>query len=362
VALNLSGVEHGAGRGDAVVRPASGGPGAARRHAGGAAQPRPRGLRRGAYLAYLGSGEHPARIRVLTDDHSGPGAEGAVRLHLATAVPLLPGDRYVLRESGRDETVGGGEVLDVAPVLPASRARPDRSVERVVDKRGWVDADELEVLTGQRRPPDLRRWVAAPGAVAALVEAVAGQVAAAGPLGLDLAALDERARLALALAPGIVVDGGRARPATAGDALADHPFLASLEAAGATPPPPDGVDRAALRELVRRGLVVETDGFFFAPSAVEAAARAAAAGRRPGRVHRRVVPGPRRGDPQARPAAAGRARPAGRHPAPGRLRIAGRACRNRLTARLWARGCDGAQPAASGRGRHQARRLLVWDG
>ena len=40
----------------------------------------------------------------------------------------VPGDRFVLRESGRDETVGGGEVLDVAPVLPgvegaARRAR-----------------------------------------------------------------------------------------------------------------------------------------------------------------------------------------------------------------------------------------------
>ena len=33
-------------------------------------------------------------------------------------LPLLPGDRYVLRETGRDETVGGGEVLDVHPVLP----------------------------------------------------------------------------------------------------------------------------------------------------------------------------------------------------------------------------------------------------
>ena len=57
---------------------------------------------------------------------SPPGGEGLVRLHLATALPLLPGDRYVLRESGRDETVGGGEILDVAPVRPASRARPDR--------------------------------------------------------------------------------------------------------------------------------------------------------------------------------------------------------------------------------------------
>ena len=77
--------------------------------------------------------------------------------------PLLPGDRYVLRETGRDETVGGGEVLDVAPVLPASRARPDRRIERVVAERGWVDADELEALTGECRATDDRALGRRPG-------------------------------------------------------------------------------------------------------------------------------------------------------------------------------------------------------
>ena len=58
-----------------------------------------------------------------------PGDTGAVcGCTSRVALPLLPGDRYVLRETGRDETVGGGEVLDVAPVLPASRAaRPPSS-------------------------------------------------------------------------------------------------------------------------------------------------------------------------------------------------------------------------------------------
>ncbi len=278
VALNLSGLEHGdTARGEAVVRP-------------GQWRPTTRidatlhvlaGLdhdvsRRGAYLAYLGSGEHPVRVRVLGADRIAPGGAGPVRLHLSTPLPLLPGDRYVLRESGRDETVGGGEVLDVAPVLPASRARPDRSVDRVVAERGWIDTEELEALTGERRPAELGSWVGAPGAVAALVEAVGAQVAAAGPLGLDVAALDDRSRLALARLPGVVVEAGRARVATAGDPFADHPFLAALEAGGCAPPDPEGVDRAELRELVRRGLVVECDGRYFAPAALDGAARAAA--------------------------------------------------------------------------------------
>ena len=36
------------------------------------------------------------------------------------------------------------------------------------------------------------------------------------------------------------------------------------------------MDRASLRELVRRGLVIERDGIYFAPSAVDAAARVVA--------------------------------------------------------------------------------------
>jgi selenocysteine-specific elongation factor len=61
--------------------------------------------------------------------------------------------------------------------------------------------------------------------------------------------------------------------------LAAHPFVAALEAAPFTPPTADEqrVDRAELRELVRRGLVVEQDGFWFAPKAVDQAATTVAA-------------------------------------------------------------------------------------
>ena len=113
--------------------------------------------RRGAYVAYIGAGEHPVKMRVLGTEALAPGTTGAVRLFLPAALPLLPGDRFILRESGRDETVGGGEILDIAPVLRASRAAPDRSIERVVRERGWVRVDELERLTGEAVRADARR-------------------------------------------------------------------------------------------------------------------------------------------------------------------------------------------------------------
>jgi selenocysteine-specific elongation factor len=232
--------------------------------------------RRGAHVAYLGAGEHPVRMRILGPDALDPGSQGSVRLFLPEALPLLPGDRFVLRESGRAETVGGGEVLDVDPRERASRARPDRSVDRVVRERGWVDADELFLLTGTNRDPDVGRWVVDPGVLKATLDRLRDAIRTAGPMGLDLASLDDHEREAAGLLDDAAFEGGRLVMADAADPLADHPFLDVLATTPFAPPAPDGVDRAELRELVRRGQVVEQDGIFFAAPAVEAAARLAA--------------------------------------------------------------------------------------
>src|SRR5581483_2392836 len=156
------------------------------------------------------------------------GTTGAVRLHLARGVPLLPGDRFVLRESGRGETVGGGEVLDVDPVVPAARARPDRSADRVVAERGWVDAAELARLTGEQREPALGTWVVDPAELEQARARVEAKVDEAGALGLDVSQLGDRERAVLALVPDVVVEAGRARRADAVDPLASHPYLAAL--------------------------------------------------------------------------------------------------------------------------------------
>ena len=232
--------------------------------------------RRGAYFAYIGSGEFPVKLRVLGSESLRPGTDGLVRLHLAQPLPLVAGDRFVLRESGRDETVGGGEVLDVAPVRPASKARPDRSVDRVVDERGWVTVDDLLALTGEQRAATLGQWVVAPAALAAMETTLRDRVAAAGDLGLDVAALDARERAVISTLDGIALEGGRARRVEARDPFADHPFLQVLLDGGTAPPDPTGVDKAQLRELIRRTLVVERDGLYFHPQAIDTAARAAA--------------------------------------------------------------------------------------
>jgi selenocysteine-specific elongation factor len=235
--------------------------------------------RRGAFQAYIGSGEYSVRLRVLGADRVAPGGRASVRLHLPVGLPLLPGDRFVLRESGRSETVGGGEVLDVQPVTTAARARPTRSVDRVIAERGWLEPDELNRLTGEHRAPTVGRWIVSPDALDVARSRVLAAVQTAGPLGLDVAGLGERDRAVLEGIEDVAVVAGRARPASANDddGLADHAWLQALTAAPFAPPPPAGVDREELRELVRRGLVLERDGVWFAASAVEQAVRAVAA-------------------------------------------------------------------------------------
>lgn len=237
--------------------------------------------RRGAYLGYFGSGEHLVRMALLRGARGlQPGETGPVRLRLATVLPLLPGDRYVLREMGRAELVGGGEILDVAPLLPISKACPDRSVARVVAERGWVDRADLERLTGEAAEPTVGRFVVDATALASAEDSLAERVNEAGPRGLDLSALDEHHRALAQILPGIAVVDGRARSlgaAASAPRPEEHPYLAMLVAEPFSPPaPPATMDRIELRELVRRGLVIERDGIYFAAQSVETAAGVAA--------------------------------------------------------------------------------------
>lgn len=70
---------------------------------------------RGAFKVHAGAAETDARLRILGGSRVEAGDEAFVRVTLARPLVLDVFDRYVLRESGRMETLGGGSVLDVAP-------------------------------------------------------------------------------------------------------------------------------------------------------------------------------------------------------------------------------------------------------
>jgi selenocysteine-specific elongation factor len=114
VALNLRGVPRDAiRRGDALVTP-----GAwpttrtldVRRTAGDPLTDSPARL-----IAHVGTAAVPARLRPFDDDHG--------RLTLDRRLPLVLGDRLVLRDPGSSRALGGAQVLDADP--PALRRRGD---------------------------------------------------------------------------------------------------------------------------------------------------------------------------------------------------------------------------------------------
>ena len=228
--------------------------------------------RRGAYAIYIGSGEWAVKLRVLGPSELAPGMTGNVRIFLPSKLSLMPGDRFILREFGRDETVGGGIILDVDPQLKASESAPDLTTDRVISERKWVKADELERLTGEKRDPILGNWIALPETMEQLRLTVYELVDKAGATGLDIAQLDERQRLILPTLSDITVADGRARQAELANVLDNHPIISQLQNNLFSPELPDDFHRDELRQLVQKGLVIQSEGIFFSASAIDLAA------------------------------------------------------------------------------------------
>jgi selenocysteine-specific elongation factor len=166
LAVNLAGVATGqVARGDVLALP---GQWAATRTADcrlRCLQGAPGPLRgRGAYLLYAGAAETAVRLQPLDAYEVRPGEDALVRLHLERALVLDVFEPVVLRDSGRDETVGGGRVLDPFPHGPVrgtagrvrrveeleAREAAGRSglLERVLAEREVVPLAELPLLAG----------------------------------------------------------------------------------------------------------------------------------------------------------------------------------------------------------------------
>ena len=302
VAINLAGIDHTElTRGSAVVLPDQW---AVTAVVDAALTALPEAdLRQGVYKAYIGSGEHDVRLRLITaGDQPVYG-----RLRLDVPLPLAPGDRLVLRDSGSQMTVGGAEVLDVSPTgrarLAAARL-PLPPGPRLLAGRPWLRPAEIGPLAGvgpgdaKQLAEELVRSGAARPAGEHLVAAetladlrrrameLVGDhhrhqplepgydlPALAAALGLDAA----RARAALDGAEGLVMEQGRARLASHRGRVAGEPeaqrLLAALDAVPFSPPAPAEVGGSPeiVRGLLREGLLLDLDGTIFTAEAVEKA-------------------------------------------------------------------------------------------
>jgi selenocysteine-specific elongation factor len=230
--------------------------------------------RRGAHVLHLGSGEWPVRVRVLGSDAVEPGDQGFLRLHLPRPLPLAPGDHYVLRESGRGETIGGGTILEVDPQRRASVAHPSADPQRVIADRGWLKSQDFRRLTGCDRAPDLGDWLVDIDVRAEAERELVARVKSAGAVGLALAELSGHHRV---LAESLGRDGDRLevrddRLVLPGTVL-HHPWLDEVSAGGFDPPPPPRIDPAALRSWVADGRLVKVGEVWWSAEAIGEAAR-----------------------------------------------------------------------------------------
>ncbi len=266
-------------------------------------------LRQGIYKAYIGSGEHDVRLRLIPGGREGDAGNDGVygRLRLDVPLPLQPGDRIVLRDSGSQLTVGGAEVLDVGPVgrarLAAGRL-PLAVGPRILAGRPWLRPADIGPLAGvgpddaKQLAEDLVRSGAARPAGEHLVATetlaeirrraleLTAEHHRLHPLepGFDLPALAAalgldavRARAALDGTEGLVVEQGRARLASHRGRVAGEPeaqrLLAALDAVPFSPPAPAEVGGSPeiVRGLLREGLLLDLDGTIFTAAAVEKA-------------------------------------------------------------------------------------------
>lgn len=165
VALNLRGVpREDIRRGDALVTPDAW-PDTrlldVRRTSGGPWSAAPTHL-----VAHVGTAAVPVRLRPFDDDHG--------RLSLDRRLPLVFGDRLVLRDPGSVRILGGAEVLDAEP--PALRRRGDSGRRAAVLALSEPGGDvEAEVARrGAVRETHLRRLGLLPHTVPAQVLVVDG--------------------------------------------------------------------------------------------------------------------------------------------------------------------------------------------
>ncbi len=113
---------------------------------------------RGAYHVHLGTATVPARIRVLDE-----GDEPGVIVTTNAPVPVTMGDRFILRDTGPKEVVGGGVVLDPSPVRRPTEQHitelsqaialdPVGRADALVAVHGEIDADEVSRSSGGGTP------------------------------------------------------------------------------------------------------------------------------------------------------------------------------------------------------------------
>lgn len=111
---------------------------------------------------FCGAAEVMARVRLLGQETLAPGASGWVQLELGEPLPLVRGDRFIVRTPSPPATVGGGVVVDPNPGRKHRRFRPEvisrletlaqgtpaEVLLQVLERRGPLPVGDLPEVSG----------------------------------------------------------------------------------------------------------------------------------------------------------------------------------------------------------------------
>lgn len=93
-------------------------------------------------IFFTGTFECAARMHLLDFDSLEPGQTAIVQLHLEKPVCLLNKDKYIIRNSSNDITLGGGDIIDVQPLH--HKKRTPKLIESLKDLVGaTLESDKL---------------------------------------------------------------------------------------------------------------------------------------------------------------------------------------------------------------------------
>ncbi|UCC62495.1 MAG: selenocysteine-specific translation elongation factor [Anaerolineae bacterium] len=133
----------------------------------------PKSLRHNTPVDFFsGAAEVPARVRLLGVNALPPGEAGWAQLQLTKPVPLMKGDRFIIRQPSPSRTLGGGTVVNPNPGRRHRRFRTEVTERLATMLHGTPEEILLQALEA-RQPCEVRELIAhstlAPEAAAAAV-------------------------------------------------------------------------------------------------------------------------------------------------------------------------------------------------
>jgi selenocysteine-specific elongation factor len=215
---------------------------------------------RGSFTLHIGTRSQSATLRILQTENIDPGQSGLVRIRFEHSLPLVPGDRFLLRDTGIGATVGGGVILDVDPRGRVKDAAPDGSDEQILRDRGWLTVDEARQLTGHDIAPIVGNWVASAETLRSTVAALEQRLTMSQSIDTSLLTAFERD--VISTIDGVQINNGIAIRGES-DPLLSHPYVMQFLQAGVTTPDADKLDRNVIRQLVHKKILFEHDNIAF---------------------------------------------------------------------------------------------------